>query len=101
MPNMGAQINKHNSKILNQKNEEFRCKCQDKTKCPMPGKCTTDQLVYRATVSSGNDVKTYVGLTAGQFKDRYYGHDFDFENLGQKDSTKLLKILKTTKNANP
>ena len=66
MPNMGAQINKHNSKILAQKNDEF----QEKTRCPLPGKCTTDKLVYRATVSSGIDVETYVGLTAGQFKDR-------------------------------
>ena len=27
---------------------------------------------------------------AGQFKDRKYGHDFDFENLDQKNSTKHL-----------
>ena len=100
MPNMGAQINKHNSKILNQKNEEFRCKCQDKTKCPLPGKCTTDQLVYRATVSSGTEVETYVGLTAGQFKDRYYGHNFDFENLNQKDSTKLSSYIWSLKHEN-
>ena len=100
MPNMGAQINKHNSKILNQKNEEFRCKCQDKTKCPLPGKCTTDQLVYRATVSSGTEVETYVGLTAGQFKDRYYGHNFDFENLDQKDSTKLSSYIWSLKHEN-
>ena len=100
MPNMGAQINKHNSKILNQKNEEFRCKCQDKTKCPLPGKCTTDQLVYRATVSSGTEVETYVGLTAGQFKDRYYGHNFDFENLDKKDSTKLSSYIWSLKHEN-
>ena len=95
MPNMEAQIKKHNSKNLNQKNEEFRC--QDKFKSPLPSKCTTDQLVYKATVSSGNSVETYVGLTAGQFKDRYYGHNFDFKNLDPKDSSYIWSLKEENK----
>ena len=89
MPNMGDLISTHNNKILNERQEISRCKCQDKSKCPMPGKCATDKVVYRATVTSGSSVETYVGLTAGPFKDRFYKHDRDFRNPDQKNSTKL------------
>ena len=89
MPNMGDLISTHNNKILNERQEISRCKYQDKSKCPMPGKCATDKVVYRATVTSGSSVETYVGLTARPFKDRFYKHDRDFRNPDQKNSTKL------------
>ena len=86
---MGAIINKHNGKILNTSQDSYRCKCQNKATCPLPGKCTTDKVVYRATVSSGSSVETYVGLTAGPFKDRYYKHESDFREPEKRNSTKL------------
>ena len=75
---MGAIINKHNSKILNASKDSFKCKCQNKKSYPLPGKCTIDKVVYRATVSSGNYVETYVGLTAGPFKNLFHKHCSDF-----------------------
>ena len=53
--------------------------CRNKAMCPMPGKCTTDKLIYRATMTTNNLVEKYVGLTANKFKDRYGGHKQDFE----------------------
>ena len=47
---------------------------------PYARKCTTDKLVYRATVTANNSEETYVGLTANQFKDRYGKHKWDFTN---------------------
>ena len=44
----------------------------------MPGKCTTDKLVYRVSVTANNSVETYVGLTAGTYKKRYGIHKNTF-----------------------
>ena len=42
--------NSHNAKLLKSETSEAKCNCRDATKCPLPGKCTTGKLVYRATV---------------------------------------------------
>ena len=34
LPNMGARISKHNSRIIGKKPEELRCNCRDE--CPFP-----------------------------------------------------------------
>ena len=49
--------------------------------CPMPGsgQCNKDNLIYQATVTSGNDVETYVGCTTN-FATRYYKHRTDMTN---------------------
>ena len=77
---MGAKISNHNGKLLREKPAECGCNCQQPEECPMPGKCTTDKVVYRASVTANNIVETYVGLTAGTFKKRYGGHKHDFLN---------------------
>ena len=87
VPNMGAKISKHNGKILREKPAESGCNCQQPVECPLPGKCTTDKLVYRASVTSNNTVETYVGLTAGTFKKRYGGHKSDFLHRPTEDNT--------------
>ena len=74
---------------MRENDEVFRCKCRDKSKCPLPGRCTTDKVVYRATVSSGTSVETYVGLTAGEFKDRFYKNYREFRDPGQQNSLHL------------
>ena len=56
---------------------------------PLPGKCQTDNVVYRATVSTDNATETYVGLTAGELKARYQKHKSDFNNLSEKNATTL------------
>ena len=89
MPNMGAKINKHNSKILGKSWEEGKCNCRNPAECPLPGKCQTDKLIYRATVTADNQVETYVGLTAGEFKKRHSKHKYDFKTEAQKNSTTL------------
>ena len=96
LPNFKTLIAKHNFKILNQtKNDPPpRCNCQDPTKCPLPGKCTTASLVYRATVSSGNNpVEKYVGLTANTFKERYGGHKADLVKPEGRTKTTLAGHL--------
>ena len=86
MPSIGAQIAKHNAKILNKEKEGGKpkppsCNCQKSKvgECPMPGACNTDGVVYQATVKNSlGGQATYVGL-AQNFKDRFRKHR---KNLG-------------------
>ena len=85
LPNMGAQIAKHNAKTLRKsKNSATRpppsCNCQksklqeDPLYCPIPGACNQDGVVYQTTVTTtNNNQELYVG-SAKNFKSRYYTH---------------------------
>ena len=91
LPNMGSTISKHNKKIL--KNDQYvaRCQCKHKPTCPIPEKCATDKVIYRATVNTPNDVEIYVGLTAGSFKARFSKHKSDF-NLPDKHEGDRIEL---------
>ena len=93
MPNMRQKINNHNAKILNQTEETLNCNCQDKAECPLPGMCSIDKVIYRATVTSNRETQTYVGLTAGGFKGRYSKHKTSFENPTYQNSTTLSTYI--------
>ena len=95
LPNFNTTIAKHNFELLNQKkdNPQPKCNCMDPTKCPLPGKCTTNNLVYRATVSANNVVEKYVGLTANTFKQRYGGHKQDLAKPDGRTKTTLAGYL--------
>ena len=86
---MGTKIDEHNSKILGEAPEPARCNCRDPAECPLPGKCLTDKVVYRATVTTDNGSETYVGLTAGPFKKRWQNHNSDFNTESKRGSTTL------------
>ena len=102
VPNMGDQINKHNSNILRSKPKELKCNCRDQAECPLPGngKCRTDKVIYRATVEANNQVETYVGLTAGELKTRYQQHKSDFNNTSDKNATTLSTHIWNLKDHN-
>ena len=91
LPNMGARISQHNSRIIGKKPEEMTCNCRDQ--CPFPGKCRTDKVIYRATVETNDKVETYVGITAGEFKKRYQKHTSDFTNQNTKNATTLSTYI--------
>ena len=57
-------------------------------------------FIYRATVTTSNDVQTYVGLTAGPFKDRFYAHDGDFRDSERRTSTELSSYIWSLKDKN-
>ena len=70
MPSMGAQIARHNAKIL--KSEKVggkpnppSCNCQKSRvgDCPIPGACNTNGVVYQAKVTNNvGGEESYVGL---------------------------------------
>ena len=100
LPNMGAKIDKHNSKILGQDSEPARCNCTEPADCPLPGKCQTDKAIYRATVTTGSGEETYVGLTAGTFKKRWEKHQTDFRHERYRGSTTLSAHIWKLKDEN-
>ena len=87
------QIAQHNSKLLRKQagaeKPEDHCNCQNKDECPLPGKCTSAQLIYQATAVTQRTKETYIGLTSRTFKERFYEHKSDFKHAEQKNSTTL------------
>ena len=53
----------------------------------------TKDLVYQAEMMTkeDNDVKTYIGMTATTFKDRYRNHKKSLEDIKHKNDTELFK----------
>ena len=62
------------------------CLKSRRSDCPLPGRCNTPSVVYRATVRRHDNCAIdsytglYTGLTGGKFKDRFNRHQSDFRN---------------------
>ena len=106
MPNVKQIIDGHNKAILKiaetaqqQKNEENTCSCRKKEDCPLNGECLVSEVVYQATVTTGDEKETYIGLTATQFKARYRNHLMSFRHEKRRNETELSKHLWQLKEA--
>ena len=95
MNNMNAIIKSHNQKISKNSSQtpKRNCNCKDKAKCPLNGNCLSTAVVYKATVKSDFDEKSYVGLTGNTFKDRYNSHQYSFRHKSSRKSTELSKYI--------
>ena len=108
LPNIEQIINGHNKKVLREHNEtnisepQRLCNCRDKNSCPLNGKCLTQCLVYRATVTEldSNKKETYIGLTENTFKFRYTQHKTTFQHHHLRKSTTLSDFIWTLKEKN-
>ena len=60
--------------------------------------CRAENVVYEATVRSHNETKRYIGITANEFKTRYYQHRRDFNEKENLNSTALSKHIWEKKN---
>ena len=105
---METLIKSHNNKILSKKqqqaptnnnqqsadsNSRQSCNCQRRSECPLPGKCNTKTVVYRATVTTDRSKKTYIGSTENTFKIRFYGHKSDLSNPRYRSNTTLSNYV--------
>ena len=56
----------------------------------MQGKCLTDCVVYRASVTETvtGKLETFTGVTGNTFKNRWYGHRNDMKYSKHRDSSK-------------
>ena len=90
MDNMEKHTKAHNNKLINKNNNHTtqpRCNCRNKDDCPLPGKCTSQDIVYQASVKSPHEEKIYVGLTSNTFKTRYSAHKNSFIHSEKKHQT--------------
>ena len=95
MTNMAQVLAKHNAKVIAKTRPAppvFEgCNCQDKPACPMPGKCQTPGVVYKATITANNNTtETYTGLTGGPFRKRHYGHVNDMKQENEEETGTTL-----------
>ena len=102
MDNMKTMITKHNSRILNKyENRKLQrtdnCNCRRKEQCPLQGNCLTDNIVYRADVTTTDtgETKQYIGMTANSFKERYRNHIKDSKYSNETELSKYVWELKS------
>ena len=102
MNNVESIIKSHNVKIIKEKIDQetnkTECNCKKPDECPLNGKClSSNSVVYEATVKTINAnkkyIKKYIGLTGGNFKERYRNHKKSFQNEKYKKETELSKYI--------
>ena len=96
MKNIGQIITNNNKAQLSNEKPTATCNCRDKSTCPLPNACLSSSVIYQATVMTKepNATKqTYVGLTEGSFKKRYYNHRSSFHNPSKRTSTELSNYI--------
>ena len=103
MDNMTNIINAHHKLILktDEKQKEDLCNCIQPANCPLTGKCLTNNVVYKATVTSNTErptSKSYIGICETSFKTRYNNHKSSFAIEEKKNTTELSKYIWELKN---
>ena len=68
--------------VSQNKNKKYICMYRIKSECPIPGNCTTTNVVYMAEVrrEDNGTTTTYTGLTGRSFKTRWQGHKTSFKH---------------------
>ena len=62
----------------------------------MNGNCIINNVIYKCTVSPATTTtkqRAYLGLTEGEWKQRYYNHTQPFRNARHKNDTSLSSYL--------
>ena len=95
MNNIEIIIKTHNSSIINKENNKTpdTCNCRKKEECPLPGKCTIQNVIYEAKVTKEKTEQRYIRLTATPFKTRYSSHKSSFNNRDKSNQTELSKHI--------
>ena len=110
LPNTETIIKNHNKKLTNsnKNSEDETCNCKNKEKCPLKGgNCRAKNVIYKATIKTSNETKSYIGLSANKLKKRIATHRTtinskpeDCNYLQYKQATELSKYIHKLKNEN-
>jgi hypothetical protein len=60
---------------------------------PLRGECLSKAIVYKATIESNDETKSYIGLSGGEFKDRFRNHTKSFKHEKYEKETELPKYV--------
>ena len=105
MPNIDQIISGHNKSIqanLNASSTDSSRPCNCRHACALDGNCLTPSVIYQASVTR-DDTQTkesYIGLTEGSFKTRFYCHTNSFKNEKQRNATTLSQYVWSLKDKN-
>ena len=68
----------------------------------MQGNCLQANVVYKAeiTTTDNNQTKTYIGVTANEFKIRFRNHTESISNIKYQNETELFKYIWQLKKSN-
>ena len=90
-PNMKSIISAHNKFILNKSNEQPARDCNCRGACPLPenGDCRSNCVIYKATISTENATKEYIGSSESDIKLRIANHNHSFRNEKLRHATRL------------
>ena len=97
MNNVKSIITSHNTRIIRKSQPQDisaeNCNCRNKHTCPLQNKCMSKDIVYKATILTGNtqDTKHYIGMTSNAFKERYRNHIKSFTHKKYSNETELSK----------
>ena len=88
MPSVGKIIAGHNKNILERAETVPPCNCTVED-CRVEGQCQQSEVVYQCQVTEniGGTSKSYTGLTANIFKNRYYTQKKSFNTQGYHTNT--------------
>ena len=102
MANVKSIIKAHNTDVLKKKcgaKENIKsCNCT-RFECPLQGKCRTKNVIYEAEVTTKPSVKTFVGSTGREFKNKFDDFKRSFTQ-DQRDTNGLSKHIGSLKNNN-
>ena len=96
LKNMKTIIQSHNSAISKQSSNNTPtnlCNCRVKANCPLRGECLATAVVYKAQVTSGAEIKSYIGISGGPFKQRFNNHTKSFKHENYEKETELSKYV--------
>ena len=77
MPNLKSIINQHNKIVLDLLIDNSKRTCNCREKCPLQEKRLTNNIMYKATLTSNQDNyqhKIYYGITKTKFNLQYENH---------------------------
>ena len=73
------------------------CNCRSKGECPLGGRCNSKNVVYQTWISpierNNNGERVYIGISAGNWKQRLYNYRHSFSNLRLRNQTALWKCF--------
>ena len=94
LPNVNSFISAQNRKLLsNISTDKVQCNCRGGvTACPVNGRCKEENVVYKVTVNTLENSKTYIGSTVN-FKDRFNQHQSSFRLHKYKNNTALSTYI--------
>ena len=93
LPNVASIIADHNRKMLETPTTDDGCNCRVRAECPLNNNCQARSIVYEATIASGDERRTYVGISDPPFKARYANHRTSFKHERYRNSTELSKYV--------